>query len=425
MMQILTVGQRLPLSQLSINETNHLSLKFTREASIDMDISCFALDNSGKLISDDYMVFYNQVLSPCGAIKLASYDADTSAGKRIQASFDISLSDLPSNVETLYFVLSAETPLNQVQSMDVGIWQNDQKANAAFVSSDFGQTQASMLMMLYSKGGVWRVSSVAQGFNGGLAEIVKHFGGDVEDSGEAVVAPKKISIEKVMIEKAPKLVNLAKKVTISLEKRQLQNLTAKVALVLDASGSMNHQYKKGDVQEVVNRLLPLAVGFDDDQSLDCWAFGEKCQHLGEIDLNNYEDFIDKAEGGWRKWKLGSRINNEAAAIAAVNEFYKNDGKDVPVYVLFISDGGVHDSRGIKARITEAAKLPIFWQFVGLGGRDYGVLKKLDDMSGRVVDNCDFFEVDKLSDMSEEQLYDSMLEEFPGWLKEAKAKRILN
>ncbi|WP_296210861.1 VWA domain-containing protein [Psychrobacter sp. UBA3480] len=425
-MQTLTVGQRLPLSNLSINEANLISLKFTREASIDMDISCFALDSSGKLISDDYMVFYNQVLSPCGAIKLAAYDADTSAGKRLQASFDVNLSNLPSNVETLYFVLSAETPLNQVQSMDVGIWQNDQKANAGFASSDFGQTQASMLMMLYLKGGVWRVTSVAQGFNGGLAAIVKHFGGDVEDGGsDAVVAPKKISIEKVMLEKAPKLVNLAKKATISLEKKQLQNLTAKVALVLDASGSMNHQYKKGDVQEVVNRLLPLAVGFDDDQSLDCWAFGERCQHLGEIDLNNYEDFIDKAEGGWRKWKLGSRVNNEAAAIAAVNEFYKDDGKDVPVYVLFISDGGVHDSRGIKARITEAAKLPVFWQFVGLGGRDYGVLKKLDDMSGRVVDNCDFFEVDKLSDMSEEQLYDSMLEEFPSWLKEAKAKHILN
>ena len=34
---------------------------------------------------------------------------------------------------------------------------------------------------------------------------------------------------------------------------------------------------------------------------------------------------------------------------------------------FISDGGVSDNRGITKVMTEAAKLPIFWQFVGLGG----------------------------------------------------------
>ena len=62
---------------------------------------------------------------------------------------------------------------------------------------------------------------------------------------------------------------------------------------------------------------------------------------------------------------------------------------------------------------------IFWQFVGLGGRSYGILKKLDDMTGRVIDNCDFFELDDLDDISEETLYENMLEEFPSWLVEAK------
>ena len=95
-----------------------------------------------------------------------------------------------------------------------------------------------------------------------------------------------------ILDKAPKLVNLAKKVTISLEKRQLQQLTAKVALVLDASGSMKRQYKQGRVQEVVNRILPLAVSFDDDQALDCWAFERDPQYLGELGLRNYDDFIE-------------------------------------------------------------------------------------------------------------------------------------
>ena len=424
-MNHLTVGQRAPLSNLAIDDTAPITLKFTRQSPIEMDISCFALDAAGKLINDDYMVFYNQPTSPCGQIKLTHYESQSTANKGIQAEFEVNLSKLATNIDSLFFVLSADTPLNQIQSLEIGIWQQSQKAQAAYQAADFAQQQASMLMQLYRKSGVWRVSNVAQGFNGGLAAIVQHFGGDVEESSPQVLEPTatpaqaKPSLEKVMLDKAPKLVNLAKKATISLEKRQLQQLTAKVALVLDASGSMNRQYKKGRVQEVVNRLLPLAVSFDDDQALDCWAFARDPQYLGEIGLSNYDGFIDNAHGGWRKWALGPRINNEAEVMKTVTEFYQKDGLDVPIYVLFISDGGVNDNRSITRVMTDAAKLPIFWQFVGLGGRGYGILKKLDDMAGRVIDNCDFFELDDLDDISEEALYENMLEEFPSWLKLAK------
>ena len=417
-MNHLAVGQRTPLSNLAIDDTAPITLKFTRQSPIEMDISCFALDAAGKLIHDDYMVFYNQPASPCGLIKLTHYESQPTSNKSIQAEFELHLSKLAANIDSLFFVLSADTPLNQIQSLEIGIWQNVQQATANYQGSDFAQQQATMLMQLYRKNGVWRVSNVAQGFNGGLAAIVQHFGGVVEEN--APVKTTKIPLEKVMLNKAPKLVNLAKKVTISLEKRQLQQLTAKVALVLDASGSMSRQYKQGRVQEVVNRLLPLAVSFDDDQALDCWAFAQDTQYLGEIGLDNYADFIDNAHGGWRKWQLGPRLNNEAEAIAAVTQFYKNDGLDLPIYVLFISDGGVQDSHGITKVITEAAKSPIFWQFVGLGGSSYGVFKKLDDMTGRLLDNCNFFELDDLDDISEEALYENMLEEFPSWLKEARA-----
>ena len=70
-------------------------------------------------------------------------------------------------------------------------------------------------------------------------------------------------------------------------------------------------------------------------------------------------------------------------------------------------------------MLQAAQLPIFWQFVGLGGKNYGILENLDDMTGRVIDNCNFFALDDLHDISEEALYEKMLEEFPEWLKEAR------
>lgn len=41
------------------------------------------------------------------------------------------------------------------------------------------------------------------------------------------------------------------------------------------------------------------------------------------------------------------------------------------------------------------------------------------MTGRVIDNCSFFELDGLDDISEEALYENMLEEFSSCLKEAR------
>lgn len=427
-MNQLTIGQRTHLSQLNLDENLPIKLTFTRQSIIEIDISCFALDK-GKLINDDYMVFYNQPISPCQQIKLTQYDAQPSSSNSVQAEFEINLSKLPTNIDSLFFVLSADTPLKQVHSLEIGLFQQVQKAQANYQATDFAELQASMLMQLYRKGGVWRVANVGQGFNGGLAAVVQHFGGEVVEENTTaastpIVAKPKVSLEKVMLEKAPKLVNLAKKATVSLEKHQLQSLTAKVALILDATGSMHQQYKQGRVQEVVNRLLPLAVSFDDDQAIDCWAFGEHPLYLGEVGLNNFDNFIDTAEGGWRDWPLGARTNNEAGVMEMVAKFYVAQGLDVPVYVLFISDGGVRDSRGISKIMTEAANLPIFWQFVGLGGKNYGILENLDDMQGRVIDNCNFFELDDLNDISEEALYEKMLEEFPSWLIEARGLGVL-
>src|SRR5690606_38713289 len=111
-------------------------------------------------------------------------------------------------------------------------------------------------------------------------------------------------------------------------------------------------------------------------------------------------------------------------IEEVLDFYRYNGiKNIPTYVVFISDGGVHSNRAIKSAIIKASEYPIFWQFVGIGGSSYGILEALDTMQGRVVDNCNFFSLDMLNSVSEEQLYQMLLNEFPDWLKIAKAKNI--
>ncbi|MET3210730.1 UNVERIFIED_CONTAM: hypothetical protein ABIC26_003691 [Paenibacillus sp. PvR008] len=107
------------------------------------------------------------------------------------------------------------------------------------------------------------------------------------------------------------------------------------------------------------------------------------------------------------------------------KYTKEDPNDtIPTYIIFFSDGGVYLKKKIAKLLIKSSDAPIFWQFIGLGKADYGVLQKLDDLRGRVVDNADFFALHDFDFVTDTELYDRILNEFPGWLKQVRAKRIL-
>ncbi|GAB3391891.1 VWA domain-containing protein [Azotobacter armeniacus] len=407
-------GQRLPLS--SITTSSSVEVTFDIQGQLALDLACFGLDAQGKLSDDRYMVFFNQPESPCRSVRLVK-----------PTTFGLSLVEVPASIDKLVFTaaIDGQGTLRQLGASQFRISDaGTPKATCAFAGETFAQERAIMLVEFYRKDGIWRLNSVLQGFNEGLDALVRHFGGEVAEDVAAPAPAGQVSLEKKVAAAAPQLMSLAKKAQVSLEKARLTDVRARVGLILDGSGSMNNQYKQGRVQEVVNRLLPLAVHFDNDGQLDCWAFGDLPQQLSSVNLQNFHDFINTDHGGWRNWELGSRINTEYRVIEQTIEFYRRSNSSTPIYILFISDGGIYDSRRIIKLITEAAKLPIFWQFVGLAGRNYGILEKLDDMTNRVVDNCNFFALDDLHGISEETLYDRLMEEFPGWLQAAKAKGIV-
>ncbi len=59
-----------------------------------------------------------------------------------------------------------------------------------------------------------------------------------------------------------------------------------------------------------------------------------------------------------------------------------------------------------------------------GGSSYGILKNLDDFTDRRVDNTHFFAMDDFGSISDEKLYDNLLEEFRPWIDETKRLGIL-
>ncbi|MFP1529411.1 VWA domain-containing protein [Escherichia coli] len=117
--------------------------------------------------------------------------------------------------------------------------------------------------------------ALGQGFNGGLEPLAISFGVDVAQPAPQPAKPARMSLEKKLETKSPRLVSLAKKALVSLTKNKLDTLEAAVAFVLDASGSMSGQFSKGNVQSVLDRIAVLAAQFDDDGEMDVWGWEER------------------------------------------------------------------------------------------------------------------------------------------------------
>ncbi len=411
-------GQKIKLSDVTSSISLRTGVFADMPVGMTVDVSCFGVDADNKLSDDRYLIFYNQNVSPCNAIKmLGAVNGD-------HEQFEINLSCLPSAIKKLVLVITIDGDglMSQLNNGYLRLLDGSKEImRFSFSGKDFDKEKAIIVGEIYLKD-VWRLSAVGQGFNGGLSVLLKYFGGE-EITPAPAPAPARISLEKRLEKDAPHLIGLAKTLTISLEKKKLVDTVAKVALILDVSGSMSNQYSNGDMQLVVDRVVPLAVHFDDDGDLEAWAFGSRDKSLAPITVKNVKNYVNHEWGGWSKWmsSLGYG-NNEPAVMLSVVDAYKKS--KLPAYVIFISDGGVGYNDQIEKILVESSKYPIFWQFVGLGGSNYGILERFDTMKGRVVDNCNFFALDDIHSVSNSDLYERLLGEFPDWLKAAKSKGIL-
>lgn len=224
-------------------------------------------------------------------------------------------------------------------------------------------------------------------------------------------------------QQAPGLVNLAKTAAISLNKSGLAGQRAAVQLVLDHSGSMHPYYANGSVQRLAEQALGLSVNLDDDGAVPLIFFGSHVEQYDDARLDNYTGIIDRTHP---KVHWGS-TDYVAAMHAAINEHQASQAAD-PGLIIFQTDGEPDDRRAVEKLLKDASTLPIFWAFVGFGGR-VDFLKKLDDLrvgfGGRKVDNASFFHARDPHTVSDADLYDGITGEFAGWLTAARKAGILH
>ncbi|MFK8847721.1 VWA domain-containing protein [Streptomyces sp. Ac-502] len=226
---------------------------------------------------------------------------------------------------------------------------------------------------------------------------------------------------------APALVSLYKAARVSLEKQGLATQRAAVYLVLDRSGSMRNYYKDGTVQHLAEQALGLSANLDDDGTVPVVFFSTDVDGTADLDLANYAGRIEELHAG-----LGHMgRTNYHWAINAVIEHYEKSGATDPAFVIFQTDGAPTSKPAAEKALCEAAKLPIFWQFVGFGDPDakgFDFLRKLDDLAvpeKRVVDNAGFFHAGRdPRALADADLYQQLMVEFPAWLQEARTAGIL-
>ena len=143
------------------------------------DCCCFGVDSAGKLSDDRYLVFYNRTVSPQQEI---SYGASGNG-----ARFVVKLGSLPAAIQKLVFTVSVDGngTMGEVAALNVAIKQGTGVSlNLNLTGSDFKRERAVITIEIYKKD-VWRVAAVANGFNGGLTDLLRSYGGQEIKMGGA------------------------------------------------------------------------------------------------------------------------------------------------------------------------------------------------------------------------------------------------
>lgn len=415
-----------------------ISIEMRIEGAAAYDCCCFGVDGAGKLSDDRYMVFYNQTSSPAGEITLAA------AGN--PAVFRVELGRLPAAINKLVFTASIDGngTMGEISRFSLSLSQNGREAIAMELpGSDFQAERAVIAIELYRRD-EWRAAAVASGFNGGLSALLRSFGGEEaspapppvpaapergaggEQLAEKIMGKISLSKDKVNLEKH--VVNLSKCV-VDLSKKggiDLGSVRAKVAVVLDYSGSMRRLYKDGTVQRTVNRLVPLGLTFDDNGSIDVYLFQNDYRRLPDLTLRNYEDYvksvIDRSGysmgGTYYAPVLQAILDGSAGERRGFLGLGKKAAahEEEPTFVLFITDGSNADKSATNKVIVKSSSMNIFIQFIGIGAEQFKYLMRLDSLPGRERDNTGFSRMDSLDGATDEELYTNVLQQFSAWLK---------
>lgn len=152
----------------------------------DLDASAILLNNTGKVISDQHFVFFNNLRSPDGSVEHTG-DNLTGEGDGDDEVININLAGVPPEVERIVVVVSiydADTRKQNFGAVRNAFMRVVNQAGGAEIArydltEDASVETAMVFGEVYRSGAEWKFKAVGQGYASGLRGIASDFGVNV------------------------------------------------------------------------------------------------------------------------------------------------------------------------------------------------------------------------------------------------------
>lgn len=154
--KILQKGQRQKL------QSKELQLHFS---SLISDISIFLLDESNKVLSDDWLLYYNQRVSPDHSVQFMEDNV-----------INVNLNKLNTSIQKMVFTLTSDSTTISNTKLTLT------SSNEAFsMNIDGGQSRSMIACEIYYKNNEWRFYATNQLTEETLYDFCMHYGVQVSD----------------------------------------------------------------------------------------------------------------------------------------------------------------------------------------------------------------------------------------------------
>jgi tellurium resistance protein TerD len=161
-------------------------VRATTGADFDLDASALMLAATGKVMSDQHFVFFNNLKSPDGSVEHTG-DNLTGEGEGDDESINVDLNGVPQDCDRIVFPVSIydadnrQQNFGQVRNAFIRIVnRSDGGELARFDLTEDASTETAMVFgELYRHGAEWKFRAVGQGYASGLAGIAMDFGVNV------------------------------------------------------------------------------------------------------------------------------------------------------------------------------------------------------------------------------------------------------